>query len=120
MGELVDVLDLLAVVFGVLFTIRKLDVSRRQAAEFPHVEARAFERWRERETHIYTLGSFVCFLRVLVDLVFVVAIAPGLPFGLVRVIGATIDLGWLAVVVMTLVRGHSARKERARLGIELR
>jgi hypothetical protein len=119
-AEIVDVLDVLAVIFGILFTVRKLDVSRREPAEFPHVEPRAFEAWRLRETSVYTWGSWACFLKVVLDLAFVLTLAPRLGVGLARVIGAAIDLSWLAVVVLTLLRGRASRQERARLGIELR
>lgn len=116
----VDVLDVLAVIFGILFTVRKLDASRREAADFPHVEPGAFEAWRRRESAIYTVGSLACFLKVVLDAVFLLAVAPGLSPGVVRIVGAVIDLGWVAIVIVTLVRASSARKERQRLNIVLR
>lgn len=119
-AEIVDVLDVLAVIFGILFTVRKLDVSRREVAEFPHVEPGVFEAWRAGETRVYSVGSWACFLKVVLDLAFVLTLAPRLDAGLARVIGAAIDLSWLVAVVLTLVRGRAARLERARLGIELR
>lgn len=117
--EILDALDVLAAIFGVLFTVRKLDVSRRAAEDFPGVDPQAFESWRRRESAVYTLGSVACVLKIVLDAAFVVAVAPHLPFGVVRVIGAAIDLSWLALVVVTFVRASKTRQERRRLGIVL-
>lgn len=117
--EILDALDVLAVIFGVLFTVRKLDVSRREAQDFPGVDPGAFESWRRRESAVYTLGSLACVLKVVLDAGFLLTVAPHLEFGGVRVIGATIDLLWAALVIVTLVRGSKARQERRRLGIVL-
>jgi hypothetical protein len=37
-------LDLIALVLGVLFALRQMDVSQRQAASFPHVQPEDFAR----------------------------------------------------------------------------
>src|SRR5690606_5139313 len=74
--EILDALDVLAVIFGVLFTVRKLDVSRREAQDFPGVDPRAFESWRRRESAVYTLGSLACVLKVVLDAGFLLAVAP--------------------------------------------
>ena len=116
----VDVLDVLAVIFGIVFTIRKLDSSRREAQDYPHVDPGAFEAWRRRESGIYSAGSLACFLKIVLDVGFLLLVAPGLPPSLVHVIGAIIDLAWLAMIVVTLVRASAARKERRRLDIVLR
>ncbi len=116
----VDVLDVLAVIFGILFTIRKLDASRREAQDYPHVEPGAFEAWRRRESGIYSVGSLACFLKVVLDVGFLLLVAPGLAPGLVRTVGAIIDLAWLVVLTVTLVRASAVRKERRRLDIVLR
>lgn len=115
-----DALDVLAVIFGVLFTVRKLDASRRESSEFPQVDPRAFESWRQRESAVYMLGSLACVLKVVLDAAFVLTLAPHLEVRVVRLIGAVIDLGWMALVVVTLVRASRARQERRRLGIVLR
>jgi hypothetical protein len=120
MGPTFDVLDMLAVIFGILFTVRKLDASRRQPGDFPEVAPDVFLEWRRREGAVYTLGSSACFLKVVVKLAFLLLLAPQLGGAWVRAIGAAIDLTWVALVVVTLVRGSRIRAERKRLGILLR
>lgn len=115
----VDVLDILATILGVWFTLRKLDAQSRQPEAFPHVAPADFLDWREREVSVYRAAVWACFGKVIVDFVFTFLIAPGQDPRLVRVVGATIDLSWLAVVIISLVRAQATRKLRRRLGIVL-
>ncbi|HSC86789.1 MAG TPA: hypothetical protein VLC09_05940, partial [Polyangiaceae bacterium] len=87
--------------------------------EFAHVQPEAFLAWQRREVAVYALGMWCSFAKVVVGFAFLKLVAPELPFSLVRAIGASIDLGWLAIVVITLVRGSRVRRERQRLGIIL-
>jgi hypothetical protein len=115
----VDVLDILATILGVWFTLRKLDAQSRQPEAFPHVPKADFLAWREREVSIYRVAVWACFVKVMVDLGFTYLVAPGQDARLVRAVGATIDLSWLAVIVVTLVRSTASRAQRRRLGIVL-
>lgn len=115
-----DLFDILAVIFGILLTIRKLDVSRRSASEFPSVDPARFEAWRAFASSVYTWGSWACFSKIVLDLVFTQLVAAHVPLGAVRGIGAAIDLGWAAFMIFTAVRSGKARREREALGIVLR
>ncbi len=114
------VFDILSVIFGILLTVRKLDVSRRQASEFPNVDPSAFERWRAYAAGVYALGSWACFIRVIASVVFALFVAKHLPWNAVRVIGGTIDIAWAAIMIATVVRSGRARRQRDALGIVLR
>ena len=47
------VLDIIALILGIIYTVRKLDVRKREASEFPHVDPALFEAWRSREAGAY-------------------------------------------------------------------
>lgn len=114
-----DLFDILAVILGVLFTIRKLDAQRRTHREFPHVRPDVFERWRQRETAVYALGMLACFSKVLAKLLVVYVFYDQMSYRMLRLAGMSIDLSWLAIAGLTLYRGHALAKERAKLGIVL-
>ncbi|HMJ11844.1 MAG TPA: hypothetical protein VK524_10550 [Polyangiaceae bacterium] len=113
-------LDIIAVIIGVLYTVRKLDVRKREPEQFPHVPAAEFERWRSRETGAYSLMSTACFLKVFVDYAFLyLARRSALEPSSIRIIGASIFVAWLAALVYGSVRASQARKLRESLNINL-
>jgi len=112
-------LDVLAVVLGIFYTIRKLDAQSRIHADFPHVAQADFLRWQARERSVYHYGALACVLKLVVGLPFQHILGPKLPGTFYQFGGAAIDLAWLAMVIRTLVLGSKSRKERARLGIWL-
>jgi hypothetical protein len=113
-------LDIMAVVLGVLYTVRKLDVRKREAEQFPHVPADEFERWRSLESGAYTLASMACFAKVLLDYGFVLyARSAQLDPRVIRAVGASLFAAWIAALIVSQVRARSARKLRDRLGIDL-
>ncbi len=111
-----DILDILAVIFGILFTIRKLDVSSRQAKDFPRVDKDKFEAWRAREASVYSVALWACFLKFSLDMVLTYAVTPS---AVRSILNGALDLTWLATLVVTMVRAGRARKEREQLGIAL-
>lgn len=115
----VDVLDILAVILGVLFTIRKLDAQRRAHKEFPHVDPKEFASWQSREVTVYTVGMFACFSKVLADQVFIRFLAEGLPATQVPRVGMLIDLSWILIMVVTFIRRAQMARLRTRLRIVL-
>jgi hypothetical protein len=114
-----DFLDILAIILGVLYTLRKLDVAGRQAAHFPHVQPHEFEAWKSKQVAAYSLGSAACFLKIVVDFAFVGLVARHLEPTLVRLTGVSIDVAWLAALIVVFVRSAGARRLAARLGIRL-
>lgn len=113
--------DILALVLGILLTIRKLDIKKREHADHPNVDRDAFERWKRTEHSAYSLGSFACFLKILVDFGFrFLATKTELPWDLVRVVGASIFFAWVVALIVAAVRAGSGRRLREELGIDLR
>lgn len=115
----VDALDIVAIILGVLLTIRKLDAQRRTQKEFPHVRAEDFARWQRLEVSVYGTAVFACFAKVFVDWGFVYFLADGLPVRTVRAIGATIDISWILVLIATFFRTTRLAKLRRELRIVL-
>lgn len=115
----VDAFDIVAIILGVLFTIRKLDAQRRLHKEFSHVAPGDFEHWQRLETSVYQAAMMACFGKVLADWGFVYFFAGGLPIPTVRAVGATIDLSWFLVMLVTLYRTRGLAKIRARHRIVL-
>lgn len=115
----VDVLDIVATILGVWFTLRKLDAQGRQPEAFSHVARADFLDWQEREVSVYRAAVWACFGKVAVDLAFTYLVAPGQDARLVRAVGATIDLSWLLAVVVSLFRARAVHAHRRRLGILL-
>jgi tetratricopeptide (TPR) repeat protein len=115
----VDAFDIVAIILGVLFTIRKLDAQRRLAKEFPHVLPEDFARWQQSEVSVYGAAMIACFGKVFADWTFVYFFAEGLPDRMVRAVGATIDLSWFAVMLITFYRTMRLAKTRRQLGIVL-
>ncbi len=115
----VDVFDILAVIFGVLFTIRKLDAQKRKSAEFPHVDGKVFAEWQSREVGVFTVGMFACFAKIVAELLLHVVFADGMSDSLYRKMTAAIDIPWILVLIVTLVQRHRLAKRRAELRIVL-
>ncbi len=115
----IDVLDIVATILAVWFSVRKLDAQSRRAEDFPHVARLDFEAWQSREVDAYRVAAFGCVLKVIVDLIFTLVVVPCVSFGLARAGGGIIDLSWAALLVATFVRTHRARETRRRLGIHL-
>lgn len=115
----IDVLDIVAIIFGVLFTVRKLDAQSRQPEEFAHVPPAAFLDWQRREVRLYTVAVTGCFLKVFLDFGFTYFFVEKLDYSQARLIGAFIDVSWLILLVYTFVRAARLSKLRRQLGILL-
>lgn len=114
-------LNVVAVIIGILHTVRRLDVTRRRHEDYPHVSAEDFQAWRDRERLAYTVGSWACFAKVIVGSLFLWYASNGAPlsWGWVRVIGGGIDIGWLLAIVWAMLAAARARRRREELGIVL-
>jgi hypothetical protein len=112
-------LDLIALVLGVLFALRQMDVTQRQAASFPHVPPADFDRWWKKARGAYRLGSSVCFGKIMLDIV--VARAMGawpLPNAARWGIGLSLDAAWAVLVVLAVWRSSRAHRLARELRIE--
>ncbi len=121
---LVDTLDIVAIILGIFFTIRKLDAQHRTPKEFPHVDPEVFTEWQAQEVGVYAAGMLACFGKIVIDLAFGFFYVRGLsgdPYHdpLARAVGMTVDLSWLLVTLVTFYRATRMSKRRAELRIVL-
>lgn len=114
-------LYVITVVLGIWLTMRKLDVSRRESADFPEVSPERFERWRAAALRAYNLGSLVCFgeLLLLIGLELVPRLGIGLALRTVRVIGFASLVAWLGSLILVWVLSARARRLQDEAGIRL-
>jgi len=117
-----DPFDLIALVLGILFSLRQMDISLRQKAQFPSVREADFERWQSLARGAYRLGAVACFGKILLDIVFAFFLRRGLrlPFALQFGMGLSITLVCAVVVVLAVLRSRRAHALARDLGIELR
>ncbi len=78
-----------------------------------------FESWQARETSVYQTAVMACFGKVFADWIFVYFFADGLPIRTVRTVGATIDISWFLVMLITFYRTRVLAKWRAQHRIVL-
>jgi hypothetical protein len=113
-------LDLIALVLGILFTLRQMDVTQRQASTYPQVREADFARWWQRARGAYRLGSTACFAKILLDIGAAYWMRHAtLPTAARWTVGLTLDFGWLLLVVTAWVRSRGAHALARDLGIEV-
>jgi hypothetical protein len=116
----VDSYDIIAVILGVMFTLRKLDTQSRDASQQANVPAEDFTRWQRQTIAAYTPGMYASFFRVIFHFGYLRYVKhhplPPLSFGRIALL---VDLIWLVSVVTTLFRANTARELRRKLGIVL-
>ncbi|MES1173697.1 MAG: hypothetical protein ABUL62_05155 [Myxococcales bacterium] len=118
--KFLDSFDIVAVLLGVMFTIRKLDAQSRSAAQHPEVTLENFERWQRQTASAYVPGIYASFFREVFHFGFLwfVRRNPISPESF-RHIGLLVDATWFVSVVATLVLAHFAREQARKLGISL-
>jgi hypothetical protein len=113
-------LYVVALILGIIYTIRKLDVRRREPEHFPHVNREAFLAWKQTELVAYNVAIFASFTMIFIDFGFsLLASRVGMNWNLVRVVGFSIFASWVAAVVWAMFRASAGRRLRAELGIDL-
>ncbi len=115
-----DPFDAVAVITGVMFTIRKLDAQSRSAAQHPNVALEDFESWQRQTASAYAPGIYGSFFREVFHFGFVWyvkrhTISPES----YRHIGLIVDATWFVCVVCTLALAHFARERARKLAISL-
>ena len=114
--------DLLALILGILFSLRQMDVSLRQKEQFPNVAEADFNRWRDQARRNYRLGAIACFGKIGFDIVFAFLLKRGLalPFALQVTLGLSIVALWMVLVGLAVFRTHRTHALARELGIEAR
>lgn len=116
-----DHYDVLAIIFGVMFQLRKVDTKLRNSADHPNVPSSDFERWQRAATRAYGIGSAVCFLRVIAHFLWVLYVNKNqVSWDVFRAVGLGTDVVWIAGMGVALWQARAARKLRDSLGIVLR
>lgn len=116
----VDQYDIVAVILGVMFTLRKLDTQSRTEAQHPGVAPEDFRAWQRQTAAAYAPGAYASFFRVVFHFGFMRYTAHHAlsPLSFARV-ALLVDLVWLVATISTLLRAHWARELRKKLGIVL-
>ncbi len=109
-------------ILGVLFALRRMDVSMRNAEQYPGVDPEAFGRWKRLAMGGYLLGMTSCFGKVLLDLAFARVVFPlVVPPAPVRwTIGLTLDIGWVVLVVVSYLRVRRSHRLAREIGTDRR
>ena len=106
---------------GVLFALRQMDVSQRQASSFPQVTEAEFNRWWRKARGAYRLGSSACFGKIMLDIAAAYVMRhSAMPRGLRLGIGLSLDLGWVVLVILAVWQSSRAHALARDLGIEAR
>jgi hypothetical protein len=116
----VDQYDIIAVILGVMFTLRKLDTQSRDASQQPNVDPDDFTRWQRQTVAAYAPGMYASFFRVIFHFGYIryAAHHPLSPLAFGRV-ALLVDLIWLIATITTFIRANAARELRRKLGIVL-
>ena len=116
----VDQYDIIAVIVGVMFTMRKLDTQSRNPTQSPNVDPEDFLRWQRRSAAAYAPGAYASFFRVLFHFGFMrYAVHHPLPPLTFARVALLVDALWVGCTIYTLVNAHFAREMRKKLGISL-
>lgn len=114
------ILHPVVLILGVLFALRRMDVSMRAAEQHPTVPVEAFARWKLRAGRAYGLGMAACFGKVLLDLAFAYwffRLSPP-PQAVRLAIGITLDVGWVVLVVVSYWHVRKAHALAREIGVE--
>ena len=112
-------LGLFALVFGILLTMRKLDVGHRLAEQFPNVRAPDFEGWKAQAMAAYGFGVWACFLKLMVDFAGKYLFGRFPPSREVAfTVGISLDVIWIVAMIVTYRKIRAAHAVAGRLGIE--
>ena len=112
--------DIVAILLGIFLALRKSDVRAEDSGRHPRVALADFDRWRNAALSAYSLGTFACFAKVIVDFGFLALLqhfAMQLP--LQRGIGVSLDVLWMGALFACWLRARRARRLAEDLGIDL-
>jgi hypothetical protein len=118
----IHLLHPVVLIIGLLFALRRMDVSMRAADHYPGIDPDAFNRWKRLAMGGYGLGMAACFGKLLLDSLFAYLFSRGfLPFQNVRWgIGGTLDVGWVVLVVLSYLRVRRAHALAREIGTDRR
>ncbi|MBX3181206.1 MAG: hypothetical protein KIT72_14995 [Polyangiaceae bacterium] len=116
-----DITDIIALLFLIWNTVRKLDISKQKAEDFPQVPAADFQRWQRMELFAYSLGAYASFAKIALNLGwFYVAGRYQLAPLVVQGVGAALFVAWGVALIVSSLQGTRGRALRGDLGIVLK
>lgn len=112
--------DIVVILLGIYLALRKSEVRSEDPARHPRVARADFDHWRSRALSAYSIGTFTCFVRVLVDFGFS-AFLQRHPLELTwsRAIGFSIEIVTIVALVSCGIAARRARRLADSLGIDL-
>ncbi len=114
------VADIVAIILGIFLSVRRMDVRKRQAEQFPAVAAERFETWKAQASAAYQLGAVSCFAKIFVDLGFRgLAARFELAWSWVQLGGALIFFSWLGLLLWSWLKSRAAQRLAQELGLDL-
>lgn len=111
-------LHIVAILLGIFLLIRKSEIRADDPAAHEGVAPADFEAWRQRALAAYTIGTRACFGKVFVDFLFLAILKRVEVESWLRTsIGVSLDLAWVALLVVCWLRSRSASRLGQKLGI---
>ena len=116
-----DFTDIHALLFLIWNTVRKLDIQKQRAEDFPHVPVAEFNAWQSKELLAYRIGAYASMAKIVLNLGWIYAYAreavSGPTFGWG---GRAIFFMWGASLIASALLGTKGRAMRGDLGITLK
>jgi hypothetical protein len=114
-----DIVDLLAILLGILFGVRRHTLRSQQAHAPAGVDQAAYARWYRRELVATTTLSSACFAKIILDYgLLLLAPKIGLAPAVQWPMAAAIDIGWMLVMLAGLYLRASARHLKPTVGTD--
>jgi hypothetical protein len=102
---------MVAILLAIFLALRKNETRADDGSAWQGVGAQDFEQWRARALAAYTLGIRACFAKVLVDFALAALFERfGAAAWLRMALGVSLDVAWVAVMLVVWVRAHRAQK----------
>lgn len=106
-----DIVDLLAILLGILFGVRRHGLRSQQTDAPSGIDHVAYTRWYRKELAATTLLSSACFAKIVLDYgLLLLAPRVGIPPAVQWPAAAAIDIGWMFVMLAGLYLRASARR----------
>ena len=111
-------LDAIALILFILYSVRRLELGRTTAADYPSVSPKSFEAWKRDRLRLHLWASVACSLKPLLG-----TFLPYLEYRLdaparvVRATGAIADLTFIAVLLFVVYKGYQSTKHGIEVGI---
>ncbi len=112
--------DIIAILLGLFLALRKSDVRSDDHSRYPSLSLADFDAWQQQALSAYTLGTRACFAKVLLDFGYLALLQrTSFDLTLQRIFGASLDVLWIAALIVVWVRARRARRFIEARGVNL-